>query len=257
MTKVYHVNCGTLQKGENPTVLCHCLLLEDKNGLALVDAGIGAADVLHPFERIGKELIEMSGFQFNMENTAVAQIQKLGFDTNAVKHCIVSHLDPDHIGGLADFPNLQVHVSQEEYQSFWDGHFRYRLIQLAHNPAVSTCSKSDTKWFGLEARKVTIGFSSAVLLVPLFGHTLGHCGVAIQQNDKWLFYIGDAYYLRDELFIENHPVSALAMANSMDNQLRLESLEKLKQLLKDHQGEIEMFGYHDPAEFYYKSPASD
>lgn len=249
MTKVHHINCGTLQKGENPTVLCHCLLLEDKNGLALVDAGIGIADIVNPKERIGEILIEMSGFQFNMEDTAVSQIQKLGFGAQEVKHAVISHLDPDHIGGLADFSNIQVHFGAEEYKSFWEGSFRYRPVLLSHNPSIITYGKSEQKWFGLEARKVKIDFESEIFLVPLPGHTFGHCGVAVQQKDKWIFYIGDAYYLRDELFVPDHPVNALAEMSSMDNKARLETLASLKQLLIDHGDVVEMFGYHDPTEF--------
>jgi hypothetical protein len=29
-------------------------------------------------------------------------------------------------------------------------------------------------------------------LVPLFGHTRGHCGVAIRNGSGWLFHVGDA-----------------------------------------------------------------
>lgn len=240
---------GTLKTAENFTILCHCLLLQDKSVLALVDAGIGVADVLHPVERIGNELIKMSGFQFNMENTAVKQIENLALSVKNVKHVIISHLDPDHIGGLADFPDVKVHVGQEEYESFSDGNFRHRPILLGHNPLITTYGKTDTEWFGLEARKVAIDFESKIYLIPLFGHTSGHCGIAVQQKDKWLLYVGDAYYLRDELFVPNHPVETVAAANAMNNSLRLASLEKLRQLHKEHHDEIEMFGYHDPAEF--------
>lgn len=250
MTKVHHINCGTLQKGDNPTVLCHCLLLEDKNGLALIDAGIGVADIQDPINRIGEMLIEMSGFKFNMKDTAVSQIKKLGFDTQDIRHAVISHLDPDHIGGLADFPKLQVHVGEEEYKSFWEGNFRYRPILLAHHPPITTYSNTDQKWFGLDARKVNADFESEIYLVPLFGHTLGHCGVAVQQAEKWVFYIGDAYYLRDELFVPDHPVNALAEMSAMDNKKRLNSLAQLKRLLSDHSSKIEMFGYHDPTEFH-------
>jgi hypothetical protein len=29
-------------------------------------------------------------------------------------------------------------------------------------------------------------------LVPLFAHTRGHCGVAVQTEAGWLFHVGDA-----------------------------------------------------------------
>jgi hypothetical protein len=42
---VHHINCGSPQAPPNPRVVCHCLLLEDEGGLALVDTGIGLLDM--------------------------------------------------------------------------------------------------------------------------------------------------------------------------------------------------------------------
>ncbi|MBV8327803.1 hypothetical protein [Chryseobacterium sp.] len=60
--------------------------------------------------------------------------------------------------------------------------------------------------------------------------------------------IRDAYYLRAELTDDHHPVHALTAARADDNEKRLESLEKIKKLVKEHP-EIEIFGYHDREEF--------
>jgi glyoxylase-like metal-dependent hydrolase (beta-lactamase superfamily II) len=42
-----------------------------------------------------------------------------------IKHCIITHLDFDHIGGLADFPDAAVHISGEEYKSYKRGNPRF------------------------------------------------------------------------------------------------------------------------------------
>lgn len=94
-----------------------------------------------------------------------------------------------------------------------------------------------------------LNFESEVLLIPLFGHTLGHCGVAIQQGDRWLLHVGDAYYLRDELTSDDHPVSQLASLRADDDTRRRASLEALRRLVRDHSGEIDLLGYHNPTEF--------
>jgi hypothetical protein len=36
-------------------------------------------------------------------------------------------------------------------------------------------------------------------MVPLIGHTFGHCGVAVQRADKWLLDAGDAYIDHGEM----------------------------------------------------------
>jgi glyoxylase-like metal-dependent hydrolase (beta-lactamase superfamily II) len=157
-------------------------------------------------------------------------------------------LDPDHAGGLADFPQAQVHVSEEEHTHALSGHWRYVPAQFANGPNWKAYPPSTRSWYGLEARPVELDFDSEVLLIPLFGHTLGHCGVAVQQGTRWLLHAGDAYYLRVELTQDNHPVSQFAAARADDDAQRRESLEQLRRLVRDHADEIDVFGYHDITE---------
>jgi len=51
-TKVFHLNCGTMQPlggrllNRSPALItCHCLLVETRGELLLVDAGVGLADM--------------------------------------------------------------------------------------------------------------------------------------------------------------------------------------------------------------------
>lgn len=249
MTKIHHILCGSLHAPPYPKAICHCLLLEDRNGLALIDTGIGFLDGKRPVERIGQALIDSAGFLFHVEETAVRQVEKLGFRTSDVHHAILTHCDPDHAGGLADFPHVQVHVSEEEHTGVAKRRPRYLPVQFAHDPDWCRYPRSTRTWYGLEARPVSIGFDTEVLLIPLFGHTLGHCGIAIGQGTKWVLHVGDAYYLRIETVTDDQPVSLLAAQRADDNALRLASLEHIKRLMRDHAVDIEIFGYHDPAEF--------
>ncbi len=248
MTTIHHINCGTLVVPSYPTVVCHCLLLEEGQRLALVDTGIGLEDVRRPAERLGQTLIDLAGFQFHESDTAVRRIEALGLDPRNVEHIILTHGDPDHAGGLADFPQAQVHVAEEEFENMSRGHWRYVSTQFAHGPHWEVCNRSARKWFGFEARPIDLGFSSEVLLIPLFGHTLGHCGVAVQQNGGWFLHVGDAYYLRAELTTDGHPVSALAAQRADDDAQRRASLERLRQLVRDHGSDITLTGYHDLSE---------
>lgn len=254
MTTIHHVNCGTLVVPTYPTVVCHCLLLQDRDRLALVDTGIGLRDVRNPVERLGQPLIDMAGFRFHESDTAVRRIEALGLSAADVRHVVLTHADPDHAGGLADFPNAQVHVSEEEQAHVASGHWRYVPTQFAHGPVWKTYGRSARRWFGLEARPVELGFSSDVLLIPLFGHTVGHCGVAVRQGDRWLLHAGDAYYLRVELTADDHPVSALAAQRADDDRLRQVSLEQIRRLLRDHGDEVDVIGYHELSELPARYP---
>lgn len=249
MALVHHLNCVKIVSPISDHVTGHCLLLEDDSGnLALIDTGMGVMDTRHPAERIGTDLINMVGFRFEESITAIRQIEKLGFNALNLSDCILSHLDPDHAGGLADFPWATVHVSSEEWEHFNSGHPRYLPHQLAHRPLIARYGPSGAKWFGFEARRVQSYLQWEILLVPLFGHTKGHCGVAIKKDQQWIFYVGDAYYLQEELQEGVlHPVSELATASADDNELRLRSLEQIRQLKKEHP-EITIFCYHDGSE---------
>lgn len=249
MTTVRHLNCGTLHAPPYPAAACHCLLLEDRGRLVLVDTGIGLLDVADPAGRVGQPLIDLAGFQFHEGQTAARQIEALGFRRDAVSDIVLTHGDPDHTGGLADFPGAVVHVSAEEHARLGTGHWRYLPAHFAHGPRWQTHAAAADRWFGLEARPLDFGLDADVRLVPLFGHTLGHCGVAVGVGGQWLLHAGDAYYLRPELFTDDHPVSALTAARADDNDRRVASLAELRRLARDHAAEVEVFGYHDFTEF--------
>lgn len=248
MVKIHHLNCVEIQSPKYGRAIGHCLLLEATDRLILIDVGIGLMDTESPLQRIGRELIEVTGFKFNEQWTAIKQIKKLGLNPQNVKDCVVSHLDPDHIGGLVDFPNAKVHVAIEEYNNFKSRNPRYLPHQLNHNPLIKTYSNTTQTWFGFEARKVDVGFETEIYLIPLFGHTLGHCGVAVQQQSKWLFYIGDAYYLKSELTDYNHPVNELATIAADDNELRIKTLNRIRKFVSENPN-IEIFGFHDIEEY--------
>jgi glyoxylase-like metal-dependent hydrolase (beta-lactamase superfamily II) len=212
MTTIHHLNCGTLRSPFIGKAICHCLLLEDKNGLALVDTGFGVAETRTPVQYFTHELIDFFAIEFDENHTALRQIERMGLNTKNVKHCIITHLDFDHAGGLADFPDATVHVSLEEYDSFKNGNPRYLASQFAHRPKFKSYDQSDTSWFGLPARKIEIGFETDIFLIPLFGHTTGQCGVAIEKAEGWLLYAADAFYSTAELKTDNHPVTRAAAA---------------------------------------------
>ncbi len=248
MFTIHHINCGTLVVPSYPTVVCHCLLLQEGPHLALIDTGIGLLDVRNPVERLGQPLVDMAGFQFHEADTAVRRVEALGLDPADVRHIVLTHGDPDHAGGLADFPHAQVHIAQEEFAHIASGHWRYVPTQFAHGPLWKTYEASTRRWFGGEARPLDIGFSSEALLIPLFGHTLGHCGVAVQQEGRWRLHVGDAYYLRAELTTDDHPVSAIAIQRADDDTKRRASLERLRDLVRNHADEVDLVGYHDLTE---------
>ncbi|WP_050028814.1 MBL fold metallo-hydrolase [Verrucomicrobium sp. BvORR034] len=247
--KIHHLNCGILHAPPGPKASCHCLLIEHEGRLVLVDTGIGLEDIKRPLERIGPFAIRAAGFQFHEELTAARQVAGLGFRVGDVTDIVLTHGDHDHVGGLADFPAAKVHVAAEELAQIESGNGRYSAAQFAHGPLWVVHGVSSERWFGLEARRMALVPGCDIYLVPLFGHTLGHCGVAVQVGERWLLHVGDAYYLKVELSMDDHPVSALAAMRAEDDGLRRASLAELRRLVKDNAAEVDLVGYHDFSEF--------
>ena len=65
------------------------------------------------------------------------------------------------------------------------------------------------------------------------------------MSDRWLFHVGDAYYLRAELSTDDHPVSVLATQRADDDLQRRESLDHLRRIAQIYAEQVELFGYHD------------
>lgn len=252
MTAIHHLNCGILKSPFIGKAICHCLLLEDKNGLALIDTGFGLNEVRNPLKYIGRETIDLFAIELDENYTAFRQIKQMGLNPADVGHCIISHLDFDHIGGLADFPEAIVHISSEEYISFKSGNTRYLPAQLEHNPHFRPYSTTTTSWHGFPARRLELGFDCDIFLIHLFGHTSGHCGVAIEQDGKKTLYAADAFFTKAELTTYDHPATEAAAGGAENDALRAQNFKKLKQLFQAHP-EIEIFCYHDPEELKFKT----
>jgi len=243
-----HLNCGWLHAPPLPPACCHCLLYRSDSRVLLVDTGIGLQDIAAPQERIGREAIDAAGFLFIESLTAVRQLERMGIRREQVTDIVLTHCDPDHAGGLSDFPEASVHLAAEEMSNVASGNPRYSPAQFSHEPRWVACESDDSEVFGLPARRVETASGHEVRLVPLFGHTLGHCGVAVKTGDVWMQHAGDAYYLRDELTNPEHPVSQLARMRADDDAARLESLGKLRSLVSSGVEGFRCLGYHDSDE---------
>jgi Metallo-beta-lactamase superfamily len=137
--KVHHLNCGTINAPAAPLV-CHVLLVETTNGLVLVDTGFGAQDCADPARRLGpvRHLMRPG---LRHEETAAARIERLGFGRDDVRHIVITHFDCDHIGGISDFPDAQIHVTAAEAIGAIRApsrreKIRYRSAQWAHDPKI-------------------------------------------------------------------------------------------------------------------------
>jgi glyoxylase-like metal-dependent hydrolase (beta-lactamase superfamily II) len=264
--RICHLNCGSMREvdpaGQGPATparaLNHCLLVEtDTAGLVLVETGFGTVDVERPAEALGETFLGRAQAVLAPEQTALAQVRELGYAPADVRHIILTHLDLDHSGGLPDFPEARVHVHDAEYRAAMavssphpEHMLRYRPAHWAHRPHWQTyTSRKGTSWYGFDAIELA-GLPADILLIPLAGHTEGHCAVAVRDGDRWLLHAGDAYYHYGEIDPVNRwsiPLwEALEELTEVDRPLRIANHARLRELVRDHGDEVDMFSAHDP-----------
>jgi glyoxylase-like metal-dependent hydrolase (beta-lactamase superfamily II) len=269
--KIHHLNCistcplgGALIDGHSVSLrgrlTCHCMLLEARDSLVLVDTGFGLRDVAHPGLRLSKFFLALLAPEFRSELTAVRQIERLGFDPRDVRHIVLTHLDFDHAGGLDDFPDAQVHMLAAERdaataQRTLLDRMRYRPQQWSNRAhwRVYPASAGET-WYGFDCVRELTGAPPEVVLVPLIGHTLGHAGVAIERTGgQWLLQAGDAYFYHAEMDVD-HPrcTPGLRFYQWMmekDRRARLRNQQRLRELKRGHPKAVRVLSSHDVEEF--------
>jgi glyoxylase-like metal-dependent hydrolase (beta-lactamase superfamily II) len=270
--KVHHLNCisscplgGRLMDGGNESIVQrgeltnHCLLVETSNSLVLIDTGFGLRDVANPHSRLSEFFLGLISPAFREELTAYRQIERLGFSPRDVRHIVLTHLDFDHAGGLDDFPWATVHMLHSEKESAlaqktWLDRQRYRPQQWSTKDNWKVYSPdTGESWFGFDRVHALDGLPSEIALIPLIGHTLGHAGIALKKNGKWLFNTGDAYFYHEEMNYYN-PTCTPGLTlyqNMMDknHQKRIWNQQRLRTLKKENFTEVDIFCSHDPLEF--------
>ena len=256
--RVHHLDCAhvtTMHLGGQP-LTCHVLLVETPaSGLILVDTGLGTADYVRPAKRLGYTFTwGYARPARDLKLPAIRQIQALGFDPHDVRHIVQTHLDLDHVGGLADFPDATVHVHQTEFRAAMErqgikAHCRYRTAMWAHSPRWRTYSQEGEPWFGFEAVRSLEGLPEEIFYIPLAGHTMGHCGVVLNTEDGWLLDAGDAYFDPREVHQPDRQcatgVGLFQKVVTTDKRLRFHNQDRLRALIAAHP-EIDVFAAHDP-----------
>jgi len=262
---VHHLNCGTMcplggfllgQRGlGRGKLVAHCLLVEtERDGLVLIDTGFGTRDVARqtPLPRAFRAMVAPT---LAPGETATAQIEGLGLDPRAVRHIVVTHLDLDHAGGIADFPSARVHLHAREHaaamaRSLRRERQRYLPAHWAHGPSWEIYIEDGDTWRGLPAISRLRGLDADIGLLPMHGHTRGHAAILVRAADRWLIHAGDAYFHRSSVEgAGSVPIglAAFERITQIDAAARRASAAALRQL-RERYDDIDLFCAHDPDE---------
>jgi len=262
--KIYHLNCGSMYPLFPPNTqgILYCLLIETNDGLVLVDTGFGVQDYQSPtmFIRI---FMASLGMKDSAEETAEFHVQNLGFLKSDVKHIVLTHMHCDHAGGLRDFPDAKVHIHSIEYEAIQNPKgFKERFYEpahWAHNPDwVFYRPEGGQDWFGFNSMPVQTGLNLDIRLVPLPGHTRGHCGVAIETDQGWLFHCGDATYpfyhkIKPAPPFKPLPFYVMSPPKWLEKSLIGENTPRLRELHTKHSDSIEFICSSDSISYSIKT----
>ena len=172
---------------------------------------------------------------FDPKGPLVAKLALAGVKPKGVDFILLTHLHPDHIGGLVDkdgsavFPNAKVYMTYDEWK-YWSPKIAkekpdsiLRKFQNAYNGRIQTLNFGEPIVPGLYAMKAV-------------GHTPGHC----YYRQGKLRFVGDVVHAVD-LQIE-HPEYCASFDNDKKQayQTRVSFLETMSK-----EGNI-VFGAHIP-----------
>ncbi|OHV07682.1 MBL fold metallo-hydrolase [Kushneria phosphatilytica] len=160
------------------TLNAYLLWLEDR--LVLIDTGFGV----------------FAGEESGRMNAALAEI---GVLPEAIDDVLLTHVHPDHIGGLINsddqpvFPNATVHVPGGELD-FWLGKEPEGIseaVQQHFAAARRILGAIEARTERLDGNAVIPGITR----VPLPGHTPDHSGYRVESNGDSLLIWGDIVHL--------------------------------------------------------------
>jgi glyoxylase-like metal-dependent hydrolase (beta-lactamase superfamily II) len=250
--KVHHLNCGSMDFPGSP-LICHVLLVETDRGLLLVDTGFGLGDIADPGPRLGavRRVIRPV---LSPEESAVRQVERLGFTRDDVRHIVLTHLDLDHIGGLSDFPEAVVHLTSAEVAGGMRSptrreRLRFRPAQWAHGPTIVEHPPDGEAWRGFAAARPLDGVDPGVVMVSLPGHTRGSAAVAVDAGDRWILHAGDAFYHRGTLDGHSHVPLGLRIqeaAVAHDRRQVRANHDRLAELYRRAEPDLVIVCAHDP-----------
>jgi len=182
-----------------------CFAIEHLDGLVLFDTGMDPAIASNPHyvdSALGRFLLNrIFRLHISPGDGLGKQLETVGLMSSDVKKVVISHLHFDHIGGIADVPQADFLISQDEWRLLSDPHPERLWILREH-----------IELPGIQWRRIKFGPSDdpllapfggchdvmgdgSLILLPTPGHTPGSMSLLVQSAGmKPLLLVADLTY---------------------------------------------------------------
>lgn len=168
----------------------------------------------------GRRIMIDTGFG-TRRGKLLSEMKRAGLPPESISDILVTHIHPDHVGGLPEFPNAKIHIARKEYEAWANDPSRKNLARYL----------PDEKRLDLFAYDAELFPGLAALEAP--GHTPGH--TVFRLKDR--YFVGDLVHAAALQLA--HP--AFCARYDMDPELATATRRKA---LREFRGE--WFGSHIP-----------
>jgi len=161
-------------------------------GVVLIDLGFGKRTATDPADYPGKRMTNLLGLEMEEGKAAVDRLPEAGIAPEDVAHVLVTHMHPDHVGGLEDFPGATLHIAADEWGSRLD---KSALGTPDPTPFEGHTNVTEFTWteapLGPFARHVDLFGDGSLIALSTPGHTAGHTSYLVNLVGASYLIVGD------------------------------------------------------------------
>lgn len=202
-------------------------VVEHPEGLLAIDAGLAAGVHVPRLQR------RFAPVPTDGPHDVGASLRDRGLDVADVRWLVITHLDWDHAGGLATFPNAEilVHRPEREFADTFPGRQRYqpKLWPPEFDPVVYDL---DPEPYGPFDRSRALTDAGDVRLVPLPGHSPGQVGVAVETEGPTFLFSAD-HVLRQDWFLEDWAGGRLVGLGQFGRRAAIDTTRRLHRFVEE------------------------
>jgi len=122
----------------------------------------------------------------------IERIKKIGVEPEDINAVLITHLHGDHFGGLhsegiANFPNAQIFINENELEFF--------TVTNPNQGAIAALAPYESKINTFELGTYDIEIYPGFIPIAAYGHTPGHTLYQIENGNERLLIIGDLLHV--------------------------------------------------------------